>query len=106
MPTAFISNAVVSLILCVALREAVPLPRLGWWLCAAYAWVLGRFLLWRAFKRADPPASDIAVWGAYGLAGSALNGIMTERRSDSAFPAGTRKTDGRTCISATGLLTP
>ena len=76
MPTAFISNAVVSLILCFALREAVPLPRLGWWLCAAYAWVLGRFLLWRAFKRADPPASDIAVWGAYGLAGSALNGII------------------------------
>jgi hypothetical protein len=76
MPTAFISNAAVSLILCITLREAVPLPRLGWWLCAAYAWALGRFLLWRAFKRADPPPSDIAVWGNYGLAGSALNGII------------------------------
>jgi two-component system, sensor histidine kinase len=76
MPTAFISNAVVSLVLCFALREAVPLPTLGWWLCAAYAWVLGRFLLWRTFKRADPPASDIAVWRAYGIAGSALLGII------------------------------
>jgi signal transduction histidine kinase len=76
MPTALISNAVVSAILCFVLRDVVPLPKLASWLSAEYVWVIGRLVLWRQFKRANPPASNISSWRRYALAGSALNGII------------------------------
>lgn len=76
MPTAFIFNAVVSVILCCLLLNVVPLPTLAGWLCAVYAWVIFRFLLWRAFKRANPPAARISFWRRYALAGSAAIGTI------------------------------
>lgn len=76
MPTAFIFNAVVSVILCFVLRKVVPLPTLSGWLCAVYAWVIFRFFLWRAFKRVNPSAANISLWRRYALAGSAAIGTI------------------------------
>jgi two-component system, sensor histidine kinase len=76
MPTAFISNAVVAVILCFVLREVVALPTLTWWLGGVYLWVIGRYTLWRRFNRVKPPAADIGRWRTYALIGSALSGIL------------------------------
>src|ERR1700750_2442039 len=76
MPTACISNAVASVILCFTLRDTVSTPILLGWLAAAYSWVLGRFLQWRAFNRAQPAPADIERWLLYGIAGSAYNGLV------------------------------
>jgi two-component system, sensor histidine kinase len=76
MPTAFISNALVSVILCFTLRDSVPTVTLAGWLGAEYAWVVYRFFQWRAFNRAQPAASDIARWRVRGIVGSAINGVI------------------------------
>ncbi len=52
MPTAFISNALVSVLLCFTLRDSVPRTTLAAWLGAEYLWVVYRFFQWRAFRRA------------------------------------------------------
>ncbi|HWM71460.1 MAG TPA: hybrid sensor histidine kinase/response regulator [Steroidobacteraceae bacterium] len=76
MPTAIISNACVSLILCFTLRNSVPTTTLIGWLAAEYVWVASRFAQWRAFWRAQPAASNIARWRVNGIVGSAVNGII------------------------------
>ncbi len=76
MPTAFLSNAVVSVILCFTLRDSVPTGTLYGWLGAEYAWVVYRFFQWNAFRRAQPPPADIARWRIHGMVGSALNGFI------------------------------
>jgi CheY-like chemotaxis protein len=50
MPTAFLSNAVVSVILCFTLRDSVPTATLYGWLGAEYAWVVYRFFQWNAVR--------------------------------------------------------
>ena len=70
MPTAFISNAFVSVILCFTLRNSVPIGPLAGWLAAEILWVLARFLQWRAFRRAQPAAVDISRWGLHACLGS------------------------------------
>ena len=76
MPTAFISNAFVSVILCFTLRNSVPIGPLAGWLAAEILWVLARFLQWRAFRRAQPAAVDISRWRLHACLGSALNGLI------------------------------
>jgi len=76
MPTAFISNAIVSFILCYALRETVAAERLGSWLVAVYLWVLWRGLLWRAFNRIRPQAAHIERWRLLGIVGSGTLGLI------------------------------
>jgi len=76
MPTAFISHALVSLIMCITLRNSVPIGALAGWLAAVYVWVLTRFLQWRAFRRSQTPAADISRWRHHAWFGSALNGLI------------------------------
>ena len=76
MPTAFISHAFVSVILCVTLRNSVPTATLALWLAAVYVWVLTRFLQWRAFRQARPPATEIASWRRHAWLGSGINGVI------------------------------
>jgi signal transduction histidine kinase len=75
IPTAVAVNAIISGLLCIALRETVSLERLGWWLCAVYAIALARFLLWRQFN-ADPlKVARSRQWRRIGWLGSGVNGF-------------------------------
>jgi two-component system, sensor histidine kinase len=75
IPTAVAVNAIISGLLCTALRETVSLERLGWWLCAVYAIAVARFLLWRQFN-ADPlKVARSRQWRRIAWLGSGVNGL-------------------------------
>jgi two-component system, sensor histidine kinase len=75
IPTAVAVNAIISGLLCIALRETVSLERLGWWLCAVYATAIARFLLWRQFN-ADPlKVARSRQWRRIAWLGSGVNGF-------------------------------
>jgi signal transduction histidine kinase len=75
IPTAVAVNAIISGLLCIALRETVSLERLGWWLCAVYAIAVARFLLWRQFN-ADPlKVARSRQWRRIAWLGSGINGF-------------------------------
>jgi two-component system, sensor histidine kinase len=75
IPTAVAVNAIISGLLCIALRETVSLERLGWWLCAVYAIAVARFLLWRQFN-ADPlKVARSRQWRRIAWLGSGVNGF-------------------------------
>jgi two-component system, sensor histidine kinase len=76
MPTAFISHGLVSVIMCVTLRDSVPIGTLAAWLGAVYVWVLLRFLQWHTFRRVQPAATEISKWRRHAWFGSGLNGVI------------------------------
>ena len=75
IPTAVAVNAIISGLLCIALRETVSAERLGWWLCAVYAVACVRFLLWRRFNTAAVNVGTPKQWRRLALLGSGVNGF-------------------------------
>src|SRR5581483_662788 len=76
IPTAVGVNAVISTLLCVALRETVSLERLGWWLGAIYLVATVRFLLWRRFNADALTPATTSFWRRIAFLGSGANGIV------------------------------
>jgi signal transduction histidine kinase len=75
IPTAVSVNAVISGLLCLALRDTVSLERLGWWLCAVYAVAATRYLLWRRFNSDILIRPNPALWRRIAFLGSGVNGF-------------------------------
>jgi signal transduction histidine kinase len=77
IPTAVGVNAVISTLLCLALRETVFPARLVWWLGTIYLVAGVRYLLWRRFKRSDLLAPNAAAqWRLLAVLGSGVNGFV------------------------------
>ncbi|HKT72336.1 MAG TPA: hybrid sensor histidine kinase/response regulator [Steroidobacteraceae bacterium] len=84
LPAALLVNAVISVLLCLALRGAVSDPRLGIWLAAVYLTIAGRYGLWRAFTHSETAAANLMAhprahpraWGRRATVGSAINGLV------------------------------
>jgi two-component system, sensor histidine kinase len=75
IPTAVAVNAIISALLCMALRETVSPERLAWWLSAVYLVGTVRYFLWRQFNTITPNATDTPRWRLYALLGSGINGL-------------------------------
>jgi signal transduction histidine kinase/CheY-like chemotaxis protein len=75
IPTAVSVNAIISGLLCIALRDTVSLERLGWWLGAVYAVAATRYLLWRRFNSAILISANPALWRRIAVLGSGVNGF-------------------------------
>jgi signal transduction histidine kinase len=76
IPTAVTVNAVISALLCVALRETVSPERLGWWLGAIYLVATVRFLFWRRFNAAAVTTANTPFWRRIAFLGSGVNGLV------------------------------
>jgi signal transduction histidine kinase/CheY-like chemotaxis protein len=76
MPTAFVGSAVISSLMGFALVKGAGLEKVICWMAVEYAWVVTRFLQWRAFNRIDPPPADMRQWRRLGIAGSAVAGLI------------------------------
>src|ERR1700749_2722999 len=77
IPTAVAVNAVIAVLMCLALRETLPHERLALWLAAIYVLAIARYFLWRAFQLADlTAAGSSSRWHRYALLGSGLNGLI------------------------------
>jgi signal transduction histidine kinase/ActR/RegA family two-component response regulator len=75
IPTAVAVNAIISGLLCLALRETVTLERLGWWLGAVYVVAAVRFLLWTRFNSAMLSPAKTLLWRRIAVAGAGINGF-------------------------------
>ena len=75
IPTAVAVNAIISGLLCFALRDTVSPERLGWWLCAVYAVAITRYLLWRRFNSAILTSARPTLWRRIAVMGSGVNGL-------------------------------
>jgi signal transduction histidine kinase/CheY-like chemotaxis protein len=76
IPAAVLATAIISALLCLALRDTVPGARLGWWLGAVYLIGTGRYLAWLLYSRGELPATEISKWRRYAFIGSGVNGIV------------------------------
>src|SRR5579872_722297 len=90
IPTAIAVNAIISVLLCVALRETVSAERLLWWLGAVYLIAAARLLMWRVFMVGDPLRASLPAayehqgrplyiaavrWRGLAFLGSGVNGL-------------------------------
>ncbi len=74
IPAAVAVNAIISGLLCVALRETVPNDRLLRWLVVVYLVATVRYLVWRRFQTATRPNSP--VYRRLAILGSGVNGFV------------------------------
>jgi signal transduction histidine kinase/CheY-like chemotaxis protein len=75
IPTAVAVNAIISGLLCLALRDTVSPERLGWWICAVYAVAITRYFLWRRFNSAILTSARPTLWRRIAVIGSGVNGL-------------------------------
>jgi signal transduction histidine kinase/CheY-like chemotaxis protein len=75
IPVALAVNAIISALLCVALRDTVSVLRLEWWLFAVYVVIVVRYLLWRRFNRLSRGTLDAGRWRLYADLGAGINGL-------------------------------
>jgi signal transduction histidine kinase/ActR/RegA family two-component response regulator len=76
IPTAAGVNAIISGLLCLALRETVSMERLGWWLFAVYAVAGVRYLLWLRFNRSVLTVTTTTMWRRIAICGSGITGLL------------------------------
>src|SRR5262245_60986634 len=76
IPTAVIVNAVISALLCVALRDTVAPERLGWWLGAIYVVATVRYLVCRRFNAIRLTPANTPIWRRIAFLGSGINGLV------------------------------
>ena len=75
IPTAVAVNAIISSLLCLALKETVSLLRLGLWLCVVFAIAGSRYFLWYRFNRTTLTFANTARWRRWAFWGSGINGF-------------------------------
>lgn len=76
MPSAFIGIALVATILVVImppLKNPLVAPI---WVSCVYASSTARFILWRSYRRTNPPPQDVKRWGVYAIIVYGLSGIL------------------------------
>lgn len=76
MPGAFIGSAVVATIVVAMLFDRLSISLLLTWLGAVYLLSLGRFALWRWFRRSNPSNVTIGRWGRYAIAAGGISGLL------------------------------
>src|SRR4051794_29010597 len=76
MPGAFVGSALVATLVVAMLCDQLNLSVLMPWLMMIYLLSVGRFILWRLFRRADPPTSSMKRWGRLAIAAGALSGVL------------------------------
>jgi signal transduction histidine kinase/CheY-like chemotaxis protein len=76
IPTAVGVNAVISSLLCFALRDTVSLQRLGGWLFAIYLIAAVRYVLCRSFNAAVLAPANTSFWRRLAFLGSGINGFF------------------------------
>ena len=76
MPGAFVGSALVATLVVAMLCDQLSLNVLMPWLMMTYLLSVGRFILWRLFRRADPPTSGMKRWGRLAIAAGALSGVL------------------------------
>lgn len=76
IPTAVGVNAVISVLLCLALRETVAPSRLGVWLAVIYIVAAARLFLWRRFGATSLTAANTLRWRRIAVLGSGVNGLV------------------------------
>jgi signal transduction histidine kinase len=75
IPTAVAVNAIISALLCLALRDTVGAERLGGWLLAVYAVAALRYAAWLRFTRTSHAGESASLWRRIALLGSGINGL-------------------------------
>lgn len=75
IPAAVIVNAIIAVLLCIALKDTVSPQRLTWWLGAVYAVAGARYLLWRRFNKTVQTAATTPQWRRIAILGSGVNGL-------------------------------
>jgi signal transduction histidine kinase/CheY-like chemotaxis protein len=76
MPGAFAGSAVVATVVVVMLGDRLALSVLLPWLLGVYLVSIGRFVLWRWFKRVNPGNSRIGRWGTLAIAAGGASGLL------------------------------
>jgi two-component system, sensor histidine kinase len=76
MPGAFIGSALVASLVAAMMYDRLDLRTMLPWLLAVYILSLARFILWRAFKSANPGVLRIGRWGRLAIIAGGLSGIL------------------------------
>ena len=75
-PSAFIGSAIVASLVAAILYEKLPRTTVLPWLGVAYVWSVVRWLLWVAYRRAQPGAADMPRWGRRLAIAAFLSGLL------------------------------
>jgi two-component system, sensor histidine kinase len=75
-PGAFIGSAIVASLVAAILCEKLPRTTVLAWLGVAYLWSALRWLLWVAYRRAQPSAADMPRWGARLAVAALFSGLL------------------------------
>src|SRR5690242_9002537 len=75
-PGAFIGSAIVASLVAAILYEKLPRTTVLAWLGVAYLWSALRWLLWVAYRRAQPSAADMPRWGARLAVAALFSGFL------------------------------
>src|SRR3984885_12549987 len=76
MPTAFVGRAVICSLMGFALAKGTGVTKVIVWISFVLAWVVARFIQWRAFNRINPAPADMSAWRRLGIGGSAIAGFI------------------------------
>src|SRR5690349_18247706 len=75
-PGAFIGRALLPSLVAGLLYGAPPRPTVLAWLGVAYVWSVSRWLLWVAYRRAQPASADMPRWGRRLAIAAFLSGLL------------------------------
>jgi two-component system, sensor histidine kinase len=76
MPTAFVGSAVICGLMGFVLAKGTGVGKVAVWIACVFAWVVARFIQWRAFNRINPAPTGMRLWRRLGIGGSAVAGFI------------------------------
>jgi signal transduction histidine kinase len=76
MPTAFLGSALVCSLMGFALAKGCGVEKVICWMAFVFAWVIARFIQWRAFNRVNPSPGEMSRWRRLGVGGSVVAGLI------------------------------
>ncbi len=76
MPASFIGIAVVATIIVIAIPPLANPFVTPVWVSCVYALSIARFLLWRSYRRKNPPPQDVKRWGIYAIVVFGMSGTI------------------------------
>lgn len=76
VPSALSSTAIGTSFICAAVAPGTPALAWGGWAAAMCVQLVIRWLLLRAYRRADPPAEEAPRWGRWAAIGATVSGCL------------------------------